>query len=155
MKRLTLSLALFSVGLGLLAASADRMNARVIAAVPVQAEAADAVAPSTDDEAIDNAKAEVPAAYPGGEVALFTFIMKNLSYPEAAKEMNQEGTVLLRFMVNADGTVGKIKLEKSLSKECDAAAANVVRKLARFEPAKQNGRAVPVWITLPIQFRMN
>ena len=53
-----------------------------------------------------------------------------------------------------DGLVSNVKIEKSLSRECDQAAAAVVRKLPRFIPAKKNGRPVAVWFRLPIRFRI-
>ena len=65
-----------------------------------------------------------------------------------------QGIVVLRFMLNVEGLVIDIKIEKSLSRECDQAAAAVVRKLPRFIPAKENGRPVPVWLHLPFRFRI-
>ena len=53
-----------------------------------------------------------------------------------------------------DGLVSDVKIEKSLSRECDQAAMDVVRKLPRFIPAKVNGRPVPVWFRLPLRFRI-
>lgn len=107
-----------------------------------------------EEEVVDNALVEVQAQYPGGESALLAFIGKNLIYPQIALEQETQGKVILRFEVKADGTVGDIKIQKSLSRECDQAAKDVVRKLRRFIPAKQQGRPVPVWFTLPISFQI-
>lgn len=106
------------------------------------------------EEVVDNAIVEVPATYPGGEAALLAFVSKNLVYPAIAQEQELQGTVVLRFKVDVDGSVSAVKVEKSLSKECDQAAAEVVRKLHRFVPAKQQGHPVPVWFRLPIRFRI-
>lgn len=105
-----------------------------------------------EEEVADNALVEVPASYPGGEAALLQFISKNLVYPQIAQEQELQGTVIVRFRVEKDGTIGKIVIKKGLSKECDEAAAEVVSKLKRFVPAKQQGHPVPVWFTLPIRF---
>lgn len=107
-----------------------------------------------EEEVVDNALVEVQASYPGGEAALLAFISKNLVYPQIAVEQELQGTVILRFRVNADGSVGDIIVKKSLSRECDQAAADVVKKLKRFIPAKQQGHPVPVWFTLPIRFQI-
>ena len=107
-----------------------------------------------EEEVVDNALVEVQASYPGGEAALIAFISKNLVYPQIAVEQDLQGTVILRFRVNADGSVGDIIVKKSLSRECDQAAADVVKKLKRFIPAKQQGHPVPVWFTLPIRFQI-
>ena len=105
-------------------------------------------------EVVDNAIVEVPATYPGGEAALLNFVSKNLVYPAIAQEQELQGVVVLRFKVDVDGSVSTVKVEKSLSRECDQAAADVVKKLHRFVPAKQQGHPVPVWFRLPIRFRI-
>ncbi|EJX07503.1 TonB protein [gut metagenome] len=110
--------------------------------------------PPKEPEVVDNAIVEVPATYPGGEAALLSFVSKNLVYPAIAQEQELQGTVILRFKVDVDGSVSAVKIEKSLSRECDEAAADVVRKLKRFVPAKQQGHPVPVWFRLPIRFRI-
>ena len=110
--------------------------------------------PPKEPEVVDNAIVEVPATYPGGEAALLQFVSENLVYPAIAQEQELQGTVVLRFKVDVDGSVSAVKVEKSLSKECDQAAAAVVRKLHRFVPAKQQGHPVPVWFRLPIRFRI-
>lgn len=107
-----------------------------------------------EPEGPDNYMPEVQAKFPGGEAALLQFINKNIKYPEIAKEMKLQGTVVLRFMIGVDGLVSNVKIEKSLSRECDQAAAAVVRKLPRFIPAKEYGRPVAVWFRLPIRFRI-
>lgn len=107
-----------------------------------------------EEEVADNALVEVPATYPGGEAALLKFVTENLVYPSIAQEQELQGTVVLRFRVEKDGSIGQIVIKKSLSKECDEAAAEVVSKLARFVPAKQQGHPVPVWFTLPIRFQL-
>lgn len=110
--------------------------------------------PPQEEEVADNALVEVPATYPGGEAALLRFISENLVYPSIAQEQELQGVVVLRFRVEKDGSIGEIVVKKSLSKECDQAAAQVVSKLARFVPAKQQGHPVPVWFTLPIRFQI-
>ena len=110
--------------------------------------------PPKEPEVVDNAIVEVPATYPGGEAALLNFVSKNLVYPAIAQEQELQGVVVLRFKVDVDGSVSTVKVEKSLSRECDQAAADVVKKLHRFVPAKQQGHPVPVWFRLPVRFRI-
>ncbi|MDD5781034.1 MAG: energy transducer TonB [Bacteroidales bacterium] len=111
-------------------------------------------APPAEEEVVDNAIVEVPASYPGGENAILAFVAKNLKYPSIALEQDLQGVVIVKFEVKKDGSIGKIKIVKSLSKECDQAAAEVVSRLHRFTPAKQQGHPVPVWFTLPIRFQI-
>lgn len=107
-----------------------------------------------EEEVVDNAIVEVQATYPGGEAALLKFVSENLVYPAIAQEQDLQGVVTLRFRVEKDGSIGEIRIVKSLSKECDQAAAKVVKKLKRFTPARQQGHPVPVWFTLPVRFRI-
>lgn len=116
--------------------------------------AGDAPVKPKEPEVVDNAIVEVPATYPGGEAALLEFVNKNVVYPAIAVEQELQGTVVLRFKVDVDGSVSTVKIEKSLSRECDKAASDVVKKLKRFVPAKQQGHPVPVWFRLPVRFRI-
>ena len=108
-----------------------------------------------NDTIINNDNAEVPAMYPGGEAALLAFINKNLVYPAEAAEKDLQGTVLARFEVLTNGSIGDVVIEKPLSPEFDQAVVDVVRKLKRFIPAKKNGRPIPVWFTLPVRFQIS
>lgn len=109
---------------------------------------------SRNPEVVDNALVEVPATYPGGVDALVRFVNQNVVYPVSAWENNLQGTVIARFKVDVDGKVSSVKIEKSLSRDCDKAVVDVICKLPRFVPAKHKGRPVPVWFRLPVRFRI-
>ena len=64
-----------------------------------------------------------------------------------------QGIVVLRFVVQKDGTVGNVQVTKSLTPETDREAERVVKSLKKFLPARQDGRPVAVWFTLPIRFQ--
>src|SRR5688572_8629288 len=49
--------------------------------------------------------AEVEPEFPGGEEAMTEFIQDNVYYPELSKEMGEQGTVYVQFVVNTDGTI--------------------------------------------------
>lgn len=105
-----------------------------------------------EEEVVDNSIVEVPASYPGGDAAVLKFVSENLIYPIEARNAGLQGTVVLRFIIEKDGSIGQIVVRKSLSKECDQAAAQVVSKPKRFTPAEQQGHKMKVWYTLPIRF---
>ena len=109
--------------------------------------------PPAEDEILENV-VEQKAQYPGGENALLKFIADNLKYPSIALEQELQGVVIVRFVVEKDGSVGDVTVRKSLSDECDEAAIKVVKKLPKFIPAKSQGNPVRVWYTLPIRFRI-
>lgn len=97
--------------------------------------------------------AEEMAQYPGGSTALLQDISAHLLYPVKAIEDRIQGIVLASFVVEKDGTIGDIKIERTLSPECDAAVVAAIKKLKNFFPAKQGGRPVRSLFKLPIRFR--
>lgn len=111
--------------------------------------------PSAGEEDIpDNALVAAPATYPGGAAALLRSVSENLRYPEAAFRDKVQGTIVLRFVVQKDGTVGKVQVTKSLTPETDREATRLVKSLKKFHPARQDGQPVAVWFTLPILFQI-
>ena len=59
---------------------------------------------------------------------------------------------MLRFVVLPTGEVGDVQVLKSLDPYCDREAKRVIKSLPKFIPGKQQGRAVSVWYTCPVQF---
>lgn len=92
--------------------------------------------------------------YPGGETALFKFIGENLKYPSEAEKNNVQGRVILKFVVNPDGSVGKIEVLRSIDPLLDNEAIRVVKTLPKFRPGKQGGVPVKVWFMLPVLFKI-
>jgi protein TonB len=85
------------------------------------------------------------------QTEIMKFIARNFKYPEIAKANGVEGRVILEFVVEKNGKVGRVKILKGLDKHIDKAAINVVEKLPVFTPGKQIGKAVPVKYTVPIK----
>jgi periplasmic protein TonB len=92
--------------------------------------------------------------FPGGIPALMQYISENLSYPEEALKNNLQGRVVLKFVVNADGTVGRIEVVGSIDPSLDGEAIRVVKGLPAFKPGKHNGVPVPVWFIIPVLFKL-
>jgi len=93
--------------------------------------------------------------FPGGERAVMDFVSNNLKYPEAAKEMNIQGKVYVKFAVNTDGKVSDIQIVKGLSKECDNEVLRVIRLMPDWKPGTLNGIPVKTYYTLPVKFALN
>mgnify|MGYP000021656092 FL=1 len=85
------------------------------------------------------------------QTEIMKFIARNFKYPEIAKANGVEGRVILEFVVEKNGKVGRIKVLKGLDKHVDKAAIDVVEKLPEFSPGKQIGKPVPVKYTVPIK----
>ncbi len=92
--------------------------------------------------------------FPGGDAALMTNISKNLTYPKIAQENGIQGRVIVRFLIEKDGSVSHVTVLRSLDPACDKEAIRIIKALPKFIPAKQNGVAVAVWYTMPITFKL-
>lgn len=92
--------------------------------------------------------------FPGGASELMKFVASNLRYPTIAAENGIEGRVIIRFVVGKDGKVSDIKVQRGLDASCDKEAIRVVQMMPPWIPGKQNGRAVPVYFTLPVHFKL-
>jgi protein TonB len=92
--------------------------------------------------------------FPGGIPALMKFISENLVYPQEAVNTNIQGKVFLKFVVNPDGSTGRIEITRGVDPLLDNEAARVVSMLPKFKPGKQRGVAVHVWYTLPVSFKL-
>jgi TonB family protein len=83
------------------------------------------------------------------------FLAKNLHYPKAARNENVQGKVVLRFIVDTVGNVSDITVVKSVHPLLDSESVRVVKLLDQWKPGMQNGKAVNVYYTLPIVFKLD
>jgi TonB family protein len=86
------------------------------------------------------------------QVEMAKFIAKNITYPDSAKAHDTEGVVLVRFVVEADGTISQTELLRDIGDLCGREALRVVRLMPNFSPAQKDGKAVACYMTLPIRF---
>jgi protein TonB len=96
---------------------------------------------------------EMPS-FPGGDEALLKFIAEALKYPDAAISNGIEGRVTVRFVVSSDGTVKRAEVLRGVDPLLDQEALRVVSTLPKWKPGKQNGKAVPVWFFVPVNFKL-
>lgn len=76
------------------------------------------------------------------------------SYPPLARRMGEQGTVMLRVHVNADGAPGAIEIATgSGSRRLDHAAEQAVSRW-RFVPASRGGHNIAAWVIVPIVFKL-
>jgi protein TonB len=94
------------------------------------------------------------AAPPGGMGGFTEYMIKNLSYPTAAKEAKVQGMVVVSFVVNAEGKVGSVEVLRGIGKGCDEEAVRVISNSGTWTPAKIGGKAVASKMTLPVQFKL-
>lgn len=92
--------------------------------------------------------------FPGGEKALLEFLSKNIKYPQIAADNGVQGKVYLKFVVEKDGKVGEVQVQRSPDKLLEKEAVRVVKTLPKFSPGMQRGKPVRVWYQVPVTFRL-
>ena len=93
-------------------------------------------------------------AFPGGMEAMIQFISSNIKYPADAKKQKVDGRVLVNFVVEKDGSITEVKVIKPAFPSLDAEAIRVVKAMPKWKPGYQNGKAVRVQFTMPINFSL-
>ncbi|MBW7657650.1 TonB family protein [Hydrogenophilus thermoluteolus] len=75
-------------------------------------------------------------------------------YPTASRRLGEEGTVIIRALIEEDGHASIVQVEKSSGYlRLDRAAEEAVRKW-KFKPGKKNGIPVAMWHLIPIKFEL-
>lgn len=97
---------------------------------------------------------DVDAQFPGGAAELQRWINSNVVYPQTAIEMNEQGRVYLSFVVEADGKISDIKIERGVSGDLDKEAKRVIRKMPKWEAGEVGGKKVRTRCRLPIIFTL-
>lgn len=98
---------------------------------------------------------DVEAGFPGGAAAMVKWINENVVYPQTSIEMNEQGRVFLSFVVEKNGSISNVKVERGISIDLDKEAKRVVRKMPKWSPGEAKGRSVRARCRLPINFQLN
>jgi len=92
--------------------------------------------------------------FPGGLHALNNFLSTNIKYPKDARANHIQGRVVLRFVVERDGSLSDIKVVKGIGSGCDEEALRVLKLSPRWKPGMQQGKQVRVQYSVPINFTL-
>ncbi len=112
------------------------------------------IEPDIDDTSLQFIDPEVAPSFPGGEEALFTYISKEMKYPEFAVSNGIQGVVYLTFLVEKDGRIHNVEVLRGIGGGCDEEAIRVVRNMPNWLPGTLDGKPIPVQYNLPIQFKL-
>ncbi|WP_268121619.1 energy transducer TonB [Roseivirga pacifica] len=93
--------------------------------------------------------------YPGGPPAWGNFLLNNLKYPKEAQQRGEEAIVIIRFLVNKDGSLEDFEvINQETPATLQKAALDVVRKSNRWVPATINGHPIDSTMDIRIVFRL-
>ena len=96
---------------------------------------------------------DVMPEFPGGQATLMKWLASNVRYPQMAQENGISGRVIVKLVVEKDGSVSDVTVIRGVDKDLDREAMRVVRAMPKWQPGKNNGQAVRCYYNLPVTFR--
>lgn len=97
---------------------------------------------------------EIMPVFNNGVGDIGAYLAREIIYPKQALLAGIEGKVVVKFDIAPDGSIVNVKVLKGIGFGCDEEAVRVVSNMPRWKPGIQNGKAVPVRMTLPIKFQI-
>lgn len=94
------------------------------------------------------------AEFPGGLEALYKYLSENIKYPYIASQIGVQGKVLLRFVVEKNGSISQIEIARGIGSGCDDEAVRVVEGMPNWKPGRKKGLPVRTRFVLPIIFKL-
>jgi protein TonB len=110
--------------------------------------------PGPDETIHNTAGLDFMPAPIGGDAAWAKFLNKNLRFPSAAQEEGVGGKVLLSFIIEKDGHLSNITVDRGAGHGFDEEAMRVLKLAKAWKPGMQNGQAVRVKYSIPINFQV-
>ncbi|MDO4334303.1 MAG: energy transducer TonB [Bacteroidales bacterium] len=97
---------------------------------------------------------DVNPEFTGGMTALSRWLGTHVDYPKNAYSLSIQGRVLVRFVVEKDGSISNVSIAKSVDKDLDKEAMRVVKSMPRWNPGRKNGVPVRTYFNIPINFKL-
>ncbi|SHF26344.1 energy transducer TonB [Pedobacter caeni] len=97
---------------------------------------------------------EVQPVFPGGMDKFYNYLSKSIRYPAMAQEIGLQGKVFVSFIIEKNGALSDIKVEKKLGSGTDEEAIRVLTASPKWIPGIQNGKPVRVRYNIPISFSL-
>jgi protein TonB len=85
---------------------------------------------------------------------MLNLIYKNVKYPPICRQSCFEGTAVISFIIEKDGSMSNAIILRDPGCETGEEALRVVKLLPKFSPAMKDGQAVRFQFNLPIRFRL-
>ena len=73
-------------------------------------------------------------------------------YPEVDIEMNVQGKVYISFIVEKDGSVSNVEVERGVSSTIDREAKRIVKSFPNWKPGENAYGKVRTRVRLPLNF---
>ncbi len=85
---------------------------------------------------------------------ILVYLSKTVRYPVIDQEQGISGKVICQFVIDKDGSIIDVVIVRGVSPTIDKEAIRVVKSMPKWTPGQQQGKAVKVKYTLPINFTL-
>lgn len=82
------------------------------------------------------------------------YLESEISYPEIARNNGIQGQVLVRFIVNKNGVINRIKALTRVGFDLEETAVDLLSKYKRWGIITENGKPINCFLVLPLTFRL-
>ncbi|MBK8566640.1 MAG: energy transducer TonB [Saprospiraceae bacterium] len=97
---------------------------------------------------------DIKPDFPLGEREMFIYMYSRIKYPPLARENGVDGTALIEFIVEKDGTLSHYKIRNCLSHGIGEESLRMAKLFSKFKPGIKNGQPVRVLYVLPVKFKL-
>lgn len=125
---------------------AEALNAKLSAALPP--------IPVPSEQPLNFRIVQQMPEFPGGGSAFIQWLTRQLRYPPLAQSQRIQGRVVVSFIVNKDGSIADVKLEKSVNALLDREALRVIRMMPRWKPGVHNNQPCRTMVAVPVVFKI-
>lgn len=125
---------------------AEALNAKLSAALPP--------IPVASEQPLNFRIVQQMPEFPGGGSAFIQWLTRQLRYPPLAQSQRIQGRVVVSFIVNKDGSIVDVKLEKSVNALLDREALRVIRMMPRWKPGVHNNQPCRTMVAVPVVFKI-
>lgn len=125
---------------------AEALNAKLSAALPP--------IPVASEQPLNFRIVQQMPEFPGGGSAFIQWLTRQLRYPPLAQSQRIQGRVVVSFIVNKDGSIADVKLEKSVNALLDREALRVIRMMPRWKPGMHNNQPCRTMVAVPVVFKI-
>lgn len=91
----------------------------------------------------------------GGQIALQKYLADSIVYPIEALDQNIMGTVVIRFIVYKDGSMGDFKILKDIGGGCGQEALRVIQSMPKWKSAYEQNQPIDFSFYIPVKFVIN
>ena len=91
----------------------------------------------------------------GGNDALVKYLHDNIKYPPEAVKDSIQGRVVVQLLIERNGEVAEVQVVRPVHELLDNEVVRVCKSLPRFFPGRVGCKAVAMWFTLPVEFKLS